>query len=397
MNMHAHDLSPDDILIVGVGMTPVGEHWDLSIRELALHAISAAREEAGGLRPEAMYAANMLSPALTGQSHLATLLADFAGLRGIEAMTVEAAGASGGLAFRQAYLALRSGILQTALVVGVEKVTDRVSSQVDAALATTTDADYEAIQGVTPIAQAAMVMRRYLHEYDAPDDALGGFSMTAHANAVHNPNAMFRKAIKPELYQRAGKVNDPINMFDAAPIADGAAALLLARADILTGVSDKPMVRVRGSAASTSALALHDQGDPLFLQASADSAQRAFASAKLKPADVDFAELHDRFTILAALSLEAIGFAERGQGWTWAANGKIGLQGELPILTFGGSKARGDVGGATGVIQIGEVVRQLQGAAGEIQVADAKIGLAQCLGGFGATAATHILERVVTT
>lgn len=397
MSLHAQDLAPDDILIVGVGMTPVGEHWDLSIRELALHAISAAREEAGGLRPEALYAANMLAPALSGQSHLATLLADFAGLRGVEAMTIEAAGASGGIAFRQAYLALRSGLLQTALVIGVEKVTDRVGSQVDAALATATDADYEAVQGITPIAQAAMLMRRYLHVYDAPDDALGGFSVTAHANAVHNPNAMFRKAIKPELYQRAGKVSDPINMFDAAPVADGAAALLLARADILAGYPTIPMVRVRGSAASTSALALHDQGDPLFLQAAADSAQRAFASAQLKPDDVDIAELHDQFTILAALSLEANGFAERGQGWTWAANGKISLQGELPMLTFGGSKARGEVCGATGVFQIGEVVRQLQGLAGENQVPDARIGMAQCLGGIGATAATHILERVDTT
>ncbi len=374
-------------------MTPLGEHWDLSIRELALEAIASARAEAPDIHPQAFYVANMLAPALSRQSQLGALLADFAGLRGIEAITVEAAGASGGAALRQAYLAIKSGIIQSALVVGVEKVTDRVGSEVDAAMATMTDADYEAIQGITPTAQAALLMRRYLHEYDAPQDALAGFSLNAHTNGASNPFAMFQKAIRPEQYSKAPMVSDPVNMFDASPIADGAAAILLVNDDIIPTDYDKPLVKIAASSMSSSAVALHDQPDPLVISAAVASVKKAFEQAELSPDDINLFELHDAFSILAALSLEAAGFAPKGAGWRLAADGAIALNGKIPICTFGGSKARGEAGGATGVIQIFEVVRQLQGLAGKNQVNHAKIGMAQCLGGIGATAVTHILMR----
>ena len=386
--------SNHDIVIVGVGMTPLGEHWDLSIRELALQAISAARAEAPEILPQAFYVANMLAPALSRQSQLGALLADFAGLRGIEALTVEAAGASGGAALRQAFLALKSGMVQSALVVGVEKVTDRVGAEVDAAMATMTDADYEAVQGITPTAQAALLMRRYLHENGAPQDALAGFSLNAHANGATNPFAMFQKAIRLDQYIKAPMVSDPVNMFDASPIADGAAALLLVNADSIPSNVDNPLVKITASATSSSAVALHDQPDPLVINAAVVSTRKALEQANLTPDDIDIFELHDAFTIISALSLEAAGFADRGEGWKLAADGAIALDGKIPISTFGGSKARGEAGGATGVIQVVEVVRQLQGLAGKNQVTGAKIGMAQCLGGIGATAVTHILTRL---
>jgi acetyl-CoA C-acetyltransferase len=384
--------SSNNVVILGAGMTPIGEHWDISIRELALEAISAARSEAPEVQPEAFYTANMLAPVLSRQSQLGALLADFSGLRGIEAMTIESAGASGGIALRQAFLGIKSGLLRSALVVGVEKVTDRVGSEVDAALATMTDADYEAIQGITPTTQAALMMRRYLYEYDAPADALAGFSINAHANAVSNPFAMFKRAIKLEQYARASMVSDPVNMFDAAPLADGAAALLLTSSEHIPANFDKPLVKVIGSAVSSSAISLHDQPDPLVISTAKTSAAKAYQETNLSPEDIDLFELHDIFSILAALSLEAAGFAQKGEGWKLAVDGAIHRDGKIPICTFGGSKARGETGGATGVMQIVEVVRQLQGLAGENQVKNAKIGMAQCLGGIGATAATHILS-----
>jgi acetyl-CoA C-acetyltransferase len=384
--------SNHDIVIVGVGMTPLGEHWDLSIRELALQAISAARADAPEILPQAFYVANMLAPALSRQSHLGALLADFAGLRGIEAVTVEAAGASGGAALRQAFLALKSGMIQSALVVGVEKVTDRVGAEVDAAMATMTDADYEAVQGITPTAQAALLMRRYLHENNAPQDALAGFSLNAHANGASNPFAMFQKAIRLDQYKKAPMVSDPVNMFDASPIADGAAAILLVNVDSIPPNVDNPLVKITASAMSSSAVALHDQPDPLVINAAVASVRKALEQANLTTGDIDIFELHDAFTIISALSLEAAGFADKGKGWKLAADGAIALDGEIPISTFGGSKARGEAGGATGVIQVVEVVRQLQGLAGKNQVAGAKIGMTQCLGGIGATAVTHILK-----
>ena len=226
------------VYITGVGMTTAGEHWDLTLKELALQAISAARAEASQAAPQALFVANMLASALSRQTQLGALLADFAGLRGIEAVAIEAAGASGGLALRQAYLALQSGAISSALVVGVEKVTERVTSEVEAAVMYAGDADYESIHGITQTSQAALLMRRYLHEYGLPADALADFSVSAHANGANNPYAMFQKPISREVYPRAGILSDPLNMFDAAPLADGAAALFLVRSDALPELPD---------------------------------------------------------------------------------------------------------------------------------------------------------------
>jgi acetyl-CoA C-acetyltransferase len=379
-----------DVLVAGVGLAPVGEHWDLSLRELALEAIEAARADAGGLLPQALFAANMLAPALSGQTHLGALLADFAGLRGIEASSFEAAGASGGVALRQGYLAVASGLIEVALIVGVEKPTDRIGPSVDAAMAMASDADYEAIQGLTPAAQAGLLMRRYLHEAGAPADGLAGFSVTAHANAVRSPHAFLRKAITLEDYRSAPRESDPLNVYDVAPLADGAAVLVLARREALSASPGRPAVHIAASSVATAALALHDQPDVLGLDAARQSARRAYLQAGIGPEQIDVFELHDAFSIYAALALEASGFASQGEGWRLAADGEIGLTGRIPAMTFGGSKARGEVGGATGLYQAAEVVLQVQGRAGGNQVKEARIGMAQCVGGTGATAATHI-------
>jgi acetyl-CoA C-acetyltransferase len=384
------------IYIIGTGMTRAGEHWERSLRELALEAIAMARSEAGEIRPQAIYVANMLAPALSRQSHLGALVADFAGLRGIEAVAVEAAGASGGMALRQAYLALASGQVQVAVAVGVEKTTERVSAEVEAALQTTSDADYEGVHGVTETALAAMLMRRYAHENELPEDALAGFPITAHANAVGNPFAMFQRAIKPEAYAKAAKVSDPLNMFDAAPLADGAAAVVLARGDVLPGELLFPRVKLIASSAAISSLSVHDRSDPLTLDAAVESAARAYQQAEIGSSEIDFFELHDRYSIFAALALEAAGFAERGDGWKLAQDGAIDREGSIPICTYGGSKARGELGGATGLYQAVEATRQLQGRAEECQVKDAKIGMIQSIGGTAATVVTHVLQAADT-
>ena len=157
-----------DVVIAGIGQTEVGEHWEIGLRELAYAAMQEAIKDAGGLKPQSLFVGNMLAPNLSNQAHLGVLLADYAGLLGIEAVTVEAAGASGGAALRQGYLAIASGLVDVALVVGVEKFTDKIGADVDAALATTGDADFEAVQGMTQAGQAALLMKRYVHENDVP-------------------------------------------------------------------------------------------------------------------------------------------------------------------------------------------------------------------------------------
>ena len=383
-----------DVVIAGIGQTEVGEHWDIGLRDLAYAAIHDAIADSGGLKPQSLFVGNMLAPNLSRQAHVGALLADYSGLLGIEAVTVEAAGASGGAALRQGYLAVASGMVDVALVVGVEKFTDKVGASVDEALATQSDSDYEAIQGMTPAAQAALLMKRYMHEYEVPADGLAGFALTAHINGVANKNAMFRKAIKPEVYAKAEMVSDPLNMFDMAPNADGAAALVLTRRELLPTSFKNPLVKVAGSGSSSDTLALHDRKDMLFFDTAQLSAGRAMKQVGLTLDGIDFFEYHDAFSIYAALQLEAVGFAIKGNGWKLAGDGSIGLKGKIPCATMGGMKARGFPGGAAGVYQAVEAAMQLRGQAGANQIADARFGLTQSLGGPASTSVSHILQRL---
>ena len=381
-----------DVVIAGLGQTTVGEHWDVGLRDLAYHAMHAAIQDASGLHPQALFVGNMLAPNLSKQAHLGALLADYAGLTGIEAVTIEAAGASGGAALRQGYLAVKSGLVDTALIIGVEKFTDVVGAGVEEAIATAADSDFESVQGLTATAQAALIMKRYMHEYEVPSDGFAGFALTAHANGAGNPNAMFRKAIKAETYARAGMVSEPLNMFDAAPPADGAAALVLTRRDLLPSNFGHPLVKIAGSATSSDTLALHDRKDMLYFEAVHNSTGRAIKQAGITLEQINLFEYHDVFSIYAALSLESTGFAVRGQGWRLAAEGAIALNGRIPCATMGGLKARGFPGGATGVYQAVEAAMQLRGQAEANQIPNASYALIQSLGGPASTAVTHVLE-----
>ncbi|MBK8824874.1 MAG: thiolase domain-containing protein [Anaerolineales bacterium] len=383
-----------DVVIAGIGQTEVGEHWEISLRDLAYKALHSALEDSGGLKPQALFVGNMLAPNLSNQAHLGALIADYAGLTGIEAATVEAAGASGGAALRQAYLAIASGMVDVALVVGVEKFTDKIGAEVEEAVSTISDSDFEAVQGMTTTAQAALLMKRYMHENEVPAHGLAGFALTAHANGVANKNAMFRKAIKPETYSKADMVSDPLNMFDVAPNADGAAALVLTRRSLLPSDFNNSLVKISGSAASSDTLALHDRKDMLYFDTAQLSAGKAMKQAGVILNQIDFFEYHDAFSIYAALSLEAVGFAIKGKGWKLAEDGAIGLKGKIPCATMGGMKARGFPGGAAGVYQAVEAVTQLRGQADANQIAGAKTALIQSLGGPASTAVSHVLQRL---
>jgi acetyl-CoA C-acetyltransferase len=247
---------------------------------------------------------------------------------------------------------------------------------------------------MTTTAQAALLMKRYMHENDVPKDGFAGFALTAHANGVTNKNAMFRKAIKPETYAKAEMVSDPINMFDMAPNADGAAALVLTRRDLLPSEFHNPLVKIAGSAASSDTLALHDRKDMLYFDTAQISAGKAMKQANLIFENIDLFEYHDVFSIYAALQLEAIGFAVKGKGWKLATENEIGLKGKIPCATMGGMKARGFAGGAAGVYQAVDAVTQLRGQAEANQIPNAKTALIQSLGGPASTAVSHILQRL---
>ena len=380
-----------DVSIIGIGQTAVAEHWDRSIRDLAVEAALKARQDAGVERVDALYVGNMLSGELNGQENLAPLVADAAGLPPIEAIKIEAACASGGAAVRAAALAVSSGAHDYVLAVGVEKMTDLLTDGVTSALAMAADADYEAGHGVSFVALNAMLMRRYMHDFKAKHEEFAPFTVNSHRNAARNPYAMYRQPVTVEDFLDSPIVSDPINILDSAGICDGAAAVLLAPAAEARR-SRRPPVRIAASACATDTVGLAERADPLVWQAVADSARLAYRQAKVQPKDVDLFEVHDAFTIVSVLTLEASGFADRGSALKLAAEGRIALEGDIPICTLGGLKGRGHPVGASGTYQIVEVVQQLRGEAGAAQVKGAKIGMAQSVGGSGSVAVTHILQ-----
>lgn len=380
------------VAVLGIGQTKVDEHWDKALKDLVLEAAFAAVQDAGLERLDTLYLGNMLSPIVSGQNQLATLAADWLGLRGIEATKIEAACASGAAAFRAGLMAVASGAAESALVVGAEKMSDRAGHDVTAALATAADADYEVDQGVSFVGLNALIMRRYMHEYGWQHADFAPFSINSHANAAHNPFARLRETISAEKFEKSSMVATPINLLDASPTGDGAAAAILVPAERVYALPGREKILVAGSASATDSLAVHARRDPLWLAAAYASAQKAYQMAGITPAEVDVFELHDAFSIMSALSLEACGFAERGQAPRLGLDGEITINGKIPICTRGGLKARGHPVGATGMYQIVEVVQQLRGECDKTQVAGARIGLAQNIGGSGATIVTHVLQ-----
>ncbi|MCP4142714.1 MAG: thiolase domain-containing protein [Chloroflexi bacterium] len=379
-----------EVAIIGIGQTKIHEHWGLSIRDLAGEAFFAALKDANRESIDALFVGNMLSGLIDQQNNLGAVIADWIGFKG-EAIKLESACSSGASAFRAGIMAVAAGEIDSAMVVGVEKMTDAAPTEVTSALATAADSDWELEQGVSFVGLNALVMQRYMHEYGWKHEDFAPFSINSHANAVHNPYARLPFAINKEQYDKSGMVSAPISLLDASSIGDGAAAALIVPLESVRG--DKRAVQILGSGAATDTLSVHSRKTPLFLQAAYLSAKRAYDQAAMVHEDIDFFELHDAFSIMSALSLEACGFAEEGQGPRLGLDNEITPKGgRIPICTRGGLKARGHPVGATGMYQIVESVQQLRGECGETQVDGAKIGMAQNIGGSGASIVTHILK-----
>jgi len=382
-----------EVAIIGIGQTRVEEQWDQSLRVLAGNAVLAALENSRLPAVDGIYVGNMMAGSASRQQHLGSYIADWVGMRYAEALRVEAACSSGAAAFRAALMAVASGDIDTAIAVGVEKMTDSPGGEITAQLATAADADWEGDMGLSFVALNALIMRRYLHEYGWKHSDLAGFSVNAHANGTHNPYARFQEPITEAQFNKATMIADPINLLDSSPMGDGAAAAVLVPVEMLNRLPGVPVIKVVGSGAATDTIAVHGRSDPLWLKAAEISVKQAYSQAGVKPQDIDLFEAHDAFTIMAALSLEACGFAERGQGPRLALDGEISPTGRVPIATRGGLKARGHPVGATGMYQIVEVVQQLRGEAFGSQVPNARIGMTQNIGGSGSNIITHILRR----
>ena len=382
-----------DVVIAGIGQIPVGEHYTLDLRSMGVQALTRALRDSGNLKPEALYIGNMLASSLSHQSNLGALFTDYGHLEGIESYTAEAGGASGAAALRLGILAILSGYANTVSVLGVEKWSDLIRSEAEALISQELDYDYESIPGLTSTAQAGLIMTRYLYENNLAPDALGAFAILAHANGINNPNTLFKFPLAPQSYAGPSKLSDPLSIYDGATYADGAAALILTRRELLPDNFPHPVIRLLGSSASSDALAWHDRHDPMAFTAARKAVETAAMQAGILPVYADLFELDDAFTVFAALTLEACGIAPKGQSPRMAVEGHFARDGKLPILTMGGCLGRGNPIGAKGIYQVVEAVQQLRGVAGANQVPGARTAITLSLGGPASTAIAHVLER----
>ncbi|MCB0032239.1 MAG: thiolase domain-containing protein, partial [Anaerolineales bacterium] len=367
-----------DVYVLGIGQLPVSRYPDCLEYEMASAAIAKAERDAR-LEPgrvSMLAVGTMLSGILGHQQQLATHVADNLGWRGIETATVDAACSSGGAAARLGFMAVAGGFHECVAVAGVERMSHRPLDEVTAGLATASDWRQEGSLGETFISLNARLMATYMDEYGLAGDEFAPFSIQAHQNALSNPNAYLKKPIDQEKYANSRTLVAPIKLMDAPPVCDGAAALILGSHEMALAAGG-PLVRVVASAVGTDSLALSRRRTLLELEGAHLSAQRAYAQAGLKPADIDLFELHDAYTIITALSLEAAGFALPGEGVSLGQSGATALDGDLPIATMGGLKARGHPVGATGVYQLVEATLQLREEAGANQVQNAHTAMTQ--------------------
>ena len=380
------------VAVVGIGKTAFGAFPDRDLRSLAVEAGQKALEN-GRVKHsqvEAFYLGNFAGPSFVGQNHLAPYIAAGIGIVGVPATRFEAACASSGAAFFHAVSAVAAGLYDVVLVAGVEKMTSQATPKVTEILAGAGDVCGEVRAGATFPALFAMIARRHMYQYGTTREHLAAVAVKNHGNGAKNPLAHMRKVITMEQALAGKPIAEPLTVYDCSLISDGAAAVVIAPLERASEFTDKP-VRILGIAQTSDNVALDEKDDITTLRAVRTSAEKAYQMAGLGPRDIQFAEMHDCFTIAEILALEDLGFVKKGEGGPYTLAGKTCIQGEFPVNTSGGLKAKGHPVGATGVGQICDIAQQIRGVAGERQVARNKIGLAQNLGGSGATSVVTIL------
>jgi acetyl-CoA C-acetyltransferase len=381
-----------DVAIIGVGMKKFGELWEQSFRDLFVDAALAAIADAGVDHIDSMYVGCMSSGLFVGQEHVGPLMADYLGQAPVPATRVESACASGGVAVRQGFIEVASGMSDIVLVGGVEKMTDVGGDEATYALATASDQEWEAFNGVTFPGLYAMMAVAHMHKYGTTSEQLAAVAAKNHENGSRNPLAQFPQKVSIADVLGSVMVADPLHILDCSPITDGAAAIVLCPADLAKKLSKKAAVKIIGSGHATDSIAFHHRPDLASIPAVAKSAHIAYKMSGKTPRDIQLCEVHDCFTIAEVMVTEELGFIEKGKGGPAARAGETALGGKIPINTSGGLKSKGHPVGATGVAQTIEIVKQLRGECGARQVKGARVGMTQNMGGTGASSVVHIME-----
>lgn len=381
--------------MIGIGKTAFGAFPDRDLRSLAVEAGRKCLEN-GRVKPsqvDAFYLGNFAGPSFVGQSHLAPYVASALGMAGIPATRMEDACASSGVALFQAITAVSSGVYNIIMTLGVEKMTSQTTARTAEILASAGDCSTEGRAGATFPALFAMIARRHMVEFGTTREHLAAVAVKNHANGAKNPLAHMRKTVTMEQVLKGKPVSDPLTVYDCSLISDGAAAVLVCPLEQASEFTDKPVL-VRGVGQASDYVALDQKEDITTFHSTRMAAEKAYKMAGVKATDIEFAEVHDCFTIAEIIATEDLGFVERGEGGPFAAEGCTALDGRIPVNASGGLKSKGHPVGATGTGQICDLVLQIRGEAGDLQVKRNKLGLAQNLGGSGATSVVTILGAI---
>ncbi len=382
-----------DVCVVGTGMSKWGEVWRQSLRDLFVEAALNAINDAGVTKLDSLYVGCMSGGLFVGQEHLASLVADYLGQPGLPAARVESACASGGVAFRQAFIEVASGMSDIVMASGVEKMTDVSGDEATYALATAADQEYEVFHGATFPGLYAMIAHAHMAKYGTTREMLSAVSVKNHHNGSMNPHAQFPFKVTAEQVAKSVMVADPLRILDCSPITDGAAAVIVCSEEVAKSLG-KPYVKVIGSGAATDTIALAQREDLTTIKAATLAVKAALEMAGKAIDDIQFAEMHDCFTIAEIVLCESVGKYEPGKAGPAILAGETALDGPFPVNPSGGLKSKGHPVGATGVAQIVELYKQLTGTAENGRQIPSKptIGMAQNMGGSGGSSIVHILE-----
>ncbi len=380
-------------------MTKIGRFYEKHAKELFAEALWKAIEDAGGVKPQAIVVGNMTSSVLMGQDSLGAMMADYAGFRGLPAFKVEAACGSGGAALYAAYALVKSGMVDVVAAGGVEKLTEANTEFVTRALAQAADADYEVFYGATFTGLNAMVARLYKSLFGYTDEDLSHWPVKMHEYASYNPYAQLPRKTTLEEVMESPLIADPIRLFHAAPLGDGAAVVLLVRGEerareIARKIGRDTLIEVASVALATDSVDLTTRNDLLTMDSTVKAAREALQKANIELKQVDYVELHDAFHVTGFVALEDLGFAPKGLAAKLFKEGRF-QKGDKPEVNFsGGLKARGHPVGATGIYQVAEAAMQLRGDFPGYKASDPAVAMTHNIGGISTIAAVSILKRV---
>ncbi|MGM0399377.1 MAG: thiolase domain-containing protein [Halobacteriota archaeon] len=384
----------DSVRIAGVGLTHFGEHPERTSRDLFAEAGLAALDDAG-IDPDdvaSVFYGNFMGELAEHQGHMGPLAAEALGIDA-PATRYESACASSGVAVREAVKNVRSGESDVVLVGGAERMNNLETAETTESLAIAADDLYEVRAGMTFPGAYGLMADAYFEEYGGGREDLAHIAVKNHANAVDNPYAQFRYEIDVEDALDSPPVAEPLHLYDACPITDGAAALVVVSEEYAQDHDLDAPVAVTGTGQGSDKMALQDRTTMTETPAAADAAEEAFAEAGIEADDVGLAEVHDCFTIAEVLALEALGLFDHGEGIGAARRGETLPDGDVPVNLSGGLKAKGHPVGATGAAQVVEMTRLLRGEHHNSEhVEDATVGVTHNAGGTVASTVVHVLE-----